>query len=98
MTEYIYDAIKVDKHSPSYINAYITDVNDELITEDCFFTLYDKTGTMVILTKLGEYNQVSLSWEFLLTVEEQKDLFGRYLYTISHKGESLQFKQPIYFN
>ncbi len=97
MTEFLYDAIRTDKHSPSVITAYITDVNDEIVKEDCHFTLYDRTGAMVILEKNGTYVEEALSWDFLLSVEEQEPLYGKYLYSISHKGDSLNFKQPIYF-
>lgn len=97
MTEYLYDAIRTDKHSPTTITAYITDVNDETIQENCHLTLYNGIGTVVILEKNGEYLPEALCWEFLLTTEEQEPLYGRYLYSISHNNESLQFKQPIYF-
>lgn len=95
MVEYIYDAIRANKDSDVRINAYITDKNDDLITENCHIAIYD--GTKLILNKNGEYMPDFVCWEFLLTTEELKGMSGRYLYSIYHDDEAISFKQPIYF-
>lgn len=96
MVEYLYDAIKAVAGQEIKIEAYITDENENLITEDCYFVLHDGTGLEMLLRKLGTYNIDSMNWEFVLAPEETEGLSGRHLYCIQHDNSNLCFKQPIY--
>lgn len=96
MIEYLYDAIRTVAGQEARINAYITDENENLITEGCYFVLHDKAGTEMLLVKEGTYDEEFSTWEFVLAPEDTKDLYGRYLYCIKHNDSTLCFKQPIY--
>ena len=96
MIEYLYDAIRAVAGQEIKVEAYITDENENFITEGCYFVLHDKAGTNVLLTKLGQYNTETMNWDFVLAPEETKGLNGRYLYCIQHNDSNLCFKQPIY--
>ena len=96
MIEYLYDAIRAVAGQEIKVEAYITDENENFITEGCYFVLHDKAGTNVLLTKLGQFNTETMNWDFVLAPEETKGLSGRYLYCIMHNDSNLCFKQPIY--
>lgn len=96
MIEYLYDAIRAVAGQEIKVEAYITDENENLVTEDCTFVLHDKAGTKMLLAKNGEYDPIFKVWQFVLAPEETKGLSGRYLYCIQHKNSNLCFKQPIY--
>lgn len=96
MVEYLYDAIRAVAGMEIKIEAYITDENENFITEGCSFVLHDGAGTKMLLRKNGSYNSETMNWEFVLDPEETKDLNGRYMYCIQHNDSNLCFKQPIY--
>lgn len=98
MVEYLYDAIRAVAGQEIKVEAFITDENENIITEDCTFALHDKAGTEMLLTKAGTYLPEFNTWEFVLAPEETKGLNGRYLYCIQHKNSNLCFKQPIYLS
>lgn len=97
MVEYLYNTIRCSKGSDNVFTAYITDEENNLITENCNFIICDGATDMVILVKEGSYDEQLGAWDFLLTTEEQKDFFGRYLYYIEHDGKAQGFRQPIYY-
>lgn len=96
MVEYLYDTIRAVSGQEIKINAYITDENENIISEGCYFVLHDGTGNEMLLRKNGNYVSESLCWEFLLAPEETKGLNGKYFYCIQHEDSNLCFKQPIY--
>lgn len=96
MVEYLYDAIRAVAGQEIQIEAYITDENENFITEGCKFVLHDKDGTQLLLTKDGRYDTEYMNWVFELAPEETEGLSGRYMYCIQHNDSNLCFKQPIY--
>lgn len=96
MIEYLYDAIRAVANMEITVEAYITDENEEIITEGCSFVLHDKTGAKMLLKKNGSYLPEFGVWQFTLAPEETKGLSGKYLYCIQHNNSNLCFKQPIY--
>lgn len=97
MVEYLYDVIRAIAGADNMVNAYITDDNENFITEDCSFVIHDGTADIVIAKFKGQYNTELNLWEFLLDTELAKSLKGRYLYCVQHKDQPLCFKRPIYF-
>lgn len=97
MIEYLYNAIRAVAGQAIDITAYITDENEELVTENCDLNICNQDGTDVLLTKEGLYDVDNSVWHFLLAPEETKGFSGRYLYYIRHDDSNLCFKQPIYF-
>jgi hypothetical protein len=96
MIEYLWNAIRAIAGDTITIEAYITDTNEEIITEGCTFALHDKDGTKMLLAKNGTYLPEFSVWQFTLEPEETKDLKGKYFYCIKHNDSPLCFKQPIY--
>ena len=96
MVEYLYDAIRAVAGQEIKVEAFITDENENIVTEGCYFVLHDKAGTNMLLRKNGSYNTEFSIWEFVLAPEETMGLNGRYLYCIQHNDSNLCFKQPIY--
>lgn len=96
MVEYLYDAIRAVAGQEIKVEAFITDENENVITENCYFVLHDKAGTEMLLEKSGTYLPDYSIWEFVLAPEETKGMNGRYLYCIMHDNSNLCFKQPIY--
>lgn len=96
MVEYLYDAIRAVAGQEIKVEAYITDENENLITEGCYFVLHDKAGNEMLLAKDGTYLPEFSCWEFVLAPEETKGLSGRHMYCIQHNDSNLCFKQPIY--
>lgn len=97
MVEYLYNAIRASAGQENTINAYITDENENLITENCYFVLHDGTGTKEIAKILGSYDKDLTVWTFVINPEITTGLRGRYMYCVSHDNSSLCFNQPIYF-
>lgn len=93
MTEYLYDAIIASSAEDVTIAAEITDEEEQAITENCSLLLF--ADDEVIFTSIGSYNEEQ--WEFEIPATVTETLKGRYAYAIKHEGQSLQFKQPIYF-
>lgn len=98
MVEYLYDVIRAISGADNMVNAYITDDDENLITEDCSFVIHSGGATDKVIANFnGSYNTELGVWEFLLDTELARGLKGRYLYYIQHKGQPLCFKRPIYF-
>ena len=96
MIEYLYDAIKAVAGQEIKVNAYITDDEEKLINEDCYFVLYDPTGARVMAKVSGSFLTDYQMWEFVLSAEMTEGCKGRFWYCISHNNANLNFKQPIY--
>lgn len=96
MVEYLYDAIRAVAGQEIKIEAFITDENENIVTENCSFVLHDGTGTKMLLVKNGSYLPEFNIWEFVLTPEETEGMNGRYMYCVQHDNSNLCFKQPIY--
>ena len=96
MVEYLYDAIRAVAGQQIVINAYITDEQENIITEDCYFVLHDGATGNMIAKIFGSYNTESTVWDFVIPKEITTGLNGRYMYCIQHDGSNLCFKQPIY--
>lgn len=95
MTEYLYDAIVTSSGEDVSVAAEITDEEEQAITENCSLLLFADDN--VIFTSIGSYNEEENQWEFEIPASVIETLKGRYAYAIKHEGQSLQFKQPIYF-
>ena len=96
MVEYLYDAIRAVAGMEVKVNAFITDENEQSITENCFFVLHEPDGDKMIASTAGTYLPENLMWEFIIPEEITKDLKGRYWYCIQHDKSNMCFKQPIY--
>jgi hypothetical protein len=94
MIEYLYDAVKASKGQDITLAAEITDEDGAQIVEDCELHLFNPDKEM-IATIEGVYE--SEEWRFTIPKEATADLKGRCWYCIGHNGNSLCFKQPIYF-
>ena len=97
MVEYLYDCIRAVPSQDIVINAYITDEQENIITENCKLVIYDKDANEMLFMVEGVYLPESLNWEFTIPAENTKDLSGRYWYYITWNESPLCFKQPIYF-
>lgn len=89
MIEYCYDAVRLNL--PDVLTAYITDENEELITEDCVLNIY-KDDELIALFE-GYYDSELGNWNFEIDGKFEE---GRYSYNISHNGEYLDFEKPLY--
>ena len=96
MVEYLYDAIRAVAGDDIVINAYATDENENVITENCYLLLHDQKGEEMLLRVEGVYQPEYLSWAFHIPAEDTKGLNGRYWYCVKHAEANLCFKQPIY--
>lgn len=96
MIEYLYDAIRAVAGQEIKVVAYITDENENIITEGCYFVLHDETGDKMLLKKEGQYSPEFNFWEFVLAPEDTAGMTGRHLYCIQYNDSNLCFKQPIY--
>lgn len=96
MVEYLYDAIRAVAGQEIKVNAFITDENEQVITEGCFFMLHDPSGKELIVSVNGEYLPDNLMWEFTIPAEATKGLKGRYWYCIQYDMNNMCFQQPIY--
>ena len=95
MIEYLYDAIKAVAGQEFAVNAWVTDENENVITDSCTFGLHDKDGRMIAEVE-GVYLPENLMWEFTVPAEVTEGLQGRHWYCIMHANSNLCFKQPIY--
>ncbi|MBQ9913549.1 MAG: hypothetical protein IJO73_04905 [Clostridia bacterium] len=92
MIEYLYNAIRATAGENIIITAKITDDSGAYIDEVCNLKLFDNDKE--IITVSGIYN--GELWDFIIPAEDTKDLRGRYFYSISHRGNSISFREPIY--
>lgn len=90
MIEYCYDAVRLNL--PATINAYITDENEELITEGCVLYMYDAEDDLIAEFE-GVYDTEFGCWNFYI---EGVFAEGRYSYIIKHDEKYLDFKKPLY--
>ena len=97
MVEYLYDCIRAVPSQDIVINAYITDDQENIITENCKLVVYDKDANEMLFMVEGVYLPESLNWEFTIPAENTNGLSGRYWYYIIWNESPLCFKQPIYF-
>lgn len=97
MVEYLYDCIRAVASQDIVINAYITDEQENIITENCKLVIHDKDANEMLFMVEGVYLPESLNWEFTVPAENTKGLSGRYWYCIQWDKSNLCFKQPIYF-
>ena len=97
MVEYLYDCIRAVPSQDIVINAYITDEQENIITENCKLVVYDKDANEMLFMVEGVYLPESLNWEFTIPAENTNGLSGRYWYYIIWNESPLCFKQPIYF-
>lgn len=97
MVEYLYNAVMATSGDEVVINAYITNENEELITENCNLVIYDGTTNEVIVIVNGLYDTDASVWDFVVSQEITTGLNGRFMYNIEYEGDALSFKQPIYF-
>lgn len=95
MIEYLYDAIKAVAGQEFAVNAWITDEEENVITENCCFALHDKDGNMIAKVD-GVYLEDNLMWEFTVPAEVTEGLKGRHWYCIMNANSNMCFKQPIY--
>ena len=94
MVEYLYDAIKAVAGQEITVNAYITDNEENLITENCEMVIYDDGHEVCSCS--GVYLPEDQFWAFTFSADATLGLKGRYLYCIRHDGKNLCFLQPIY--
>lgn len=97
MVEYLYDCIRAVPSQDIVINAYITDDQENIITQNCKLVVYDKDANEMLFMVEGVYLPESLNWEFTIPAENTNGLSGRYWYYIIQNESPLCFKQPIYF-
>ena len=97
MVEYLYDCIRAVPSQDIVINAYITDDQENIITQNCKLVVYDKDANKMLFMVEGVYLPESLNWEFTIPAENTNGLSGRYWYYIIQNESPLCFKQPIYF-
>lgn len=97
MVEYLYDCIRAVPSQDIVINAYITDDQENIITQNCKLVVYDKDANEMLFMVEGVYLPESLNWEFTIPAENTNGLSGRYWYYIIWNESPLCFKQPIYF-
>lgn len=97
MVEYLYDCIRAVPSQDIVINAYITDEQENIITQNCKLVVYDKDANEMLFMVEGVYLPESLNWEFTIPAENTNGLSGRYWYYIMQNESPLCFKQPIYF-
>lgn len=97
MVEYLYDCIRAVPSQDIVINAYITDEQENIITQNCKLVVYDKDANEMLFMVEGVYLPESLNWEFTIPAENTNGLSGRYWYYIIWNESPLCFKQPIYF-
>lgn len=95
MIEYLYDAIKATAGQDFAVNAWITDENENVITENCCLGLHHPDGTMIAKVN-GVFLPESLMWEFTVPADVTAGLQGRHWYCIMHADSNMCFKQPIY--
>lgn len=96
MVEYLYDAIRAVAGDDIVINAYVTDENEQVITENCYLILHDQKGEEMLIKAEGYYSPEYLNWEFHIPAEDTAGMNGRYWYCVKHDQANLCFKQPIY--
>jgi hypothetical protein len=96
LVEYFYDCIRATSGSEIKINAYITDDEEKLITENCDLILYDPTGEVVMAIAPGYFLPEYQITEFILAPLATDGCKGRFWYSIIHEDSNLCFKQPIY--
>ena len=94
MVEYLYDAIKAVAGQEFTINVYITDDEEQLITENCDMVIHGEEHE--ICCTVGEFIPEESFWAFTVPAEATLGWSGRYQYCIRHDGKNLCFKQPIY--
>lgn len=97
MVEYLYDCIRAVPSQDIVINAYITDEQENIITENCKLVVYNKDANEMLFMVEGVYLPESLNWEFTIPAENTNGLSGRYWYYVIWNESPLCFKQPIYF-
>ena len=96
MVEYLYDCIRAVPSQDIVINAYITDEQENIITENCKLVVYNKDANEMLFMVEGVYLPESLNWEFTIPANATSGRDGRYWYSVQHNNKSLCFKQPIY--
>lgn len=96
MIEYLYDAIKAVAGQEIVVNAFITDDEEQVITEGCYLAIHGLDGVEMITKVEGVYLPENLMWEFTVPAEATLGLGGRYWYCIQHNESNLCFKQPMY--
>jgi aspartate 1-decarboxylase len=67
MVEYLYNAVMATSGDEVVINAYITNENEELITENCNLVIYDGTTNEVIVIVNGLYDTDASVWDFVVS-------------------------------
>lgn len=91
MIEYLYDAIRASQNEDITIVAKITDDEGNVITDVCSLSIHDDEKHLMKI----EGTLVDGLWEFTIPAMSFK---GRYWYCIcKNEGDTLCFKQPIYF-
>jgi hypothetical protein len=96
MVEYLYDAIRAVAGQDIKINAYVTDDEGRLITENCDLILHDPQGEQILAIAPGYFLPEYQMWEFILASQATYGMTGRFWYCIMHEDSNLCFKQPIY--
>ena len=95
MIEYLFDAIRALAGNDTPVTAVITDAAGVDVTEGCSLMLHDTDRETMIAEIDGTYDEGE--WVFTIPASITKELNGRYWYCIRQDGNSLCFKQPIYF-
>lgn len=94
MIEYLYNAIMATSGQDIEINAVITDIDSNYITEGCALMLHNNDG--MICRVEGEYSEVTNEWSFIVPASETEGLTGRYWYYFCKNDVNICFKEPIY--
>lgn len=95
MVEYLHDAIKAVAGQDIVIHAFITDDEEQVITENCSIMLHDQSQKMIADIE-GQYLPENLMWEFTIPAAITTFRNGRHWYCIQHDNKNMCFLQPIY--
>lgn len=95
MIEYLHDAIRAVAGQDMPIYALFGNDDGSFVSEDCWFMLHDKDGSMLAAVE-GSFNAETGQWTFDVPASVTAGLSGRYWYCFQHEGSNLCFKQPFY--
>lgn len=96
MIEYLYNGIRAHAGNDLTISAIVTNEAGEEITENITLVLHDKDRETMIYSVVGTYSEEAKEMTFVIPREITKGKSGRYWYCITHEGNALCFKEPIY--
>lgn len=94
MIEYLYNAVRAATGQDICICADI--FNDEgIVVSACQLNFFSPEKELIASFD-GTFNDETNEWSFIIPAETTQGLTGRYFYCISHNGQSLCFREPLY--